>query len=119
MSSIEFPFGLEDLDKVFAVTDFLANKDQLIKEFTPEVQKSLVKKGFFTGHFRVTYDRMFDELITDLIRKQVREHFRDFTPEEILLVTDTDFLKMIAPEYFDQDIYSKEGNNDKSTDSLQ
>src|SRR5438445_309954 len=106
------PFGIDDLDKLFTLTDFLDNKDELIREFTPEVQKILVKKTFFTGHFRTKYNEMFDELITSLIRKQIINHF-DFSPEEILILTDTGFLKMIAGAYFDQDNYQpKEGNLD-------
>lgn len=109
------PFGIDDLDKVFAVTDFLSNKDELIKEFTPEVQKILVKKGFFTGHFRTKYNEMFDELITSLIRKQITKHL-ELSPEEILLLTDTGFLKIIAGDFFNQDNYKpKERGTDEST----
>lgn len=117
MATIDMPFGLDDLDKVFAVTDFLENKEALIQEFQPEVQKILVKRDFFTGHFRTRYNEMFDELITSLIRKQITKHF-SFSPEEILLLTDTDFLKVIANDFFNQDNYAKEGNNE-SKNSLQ
>jgi hypothetical protein len=110
--SITFPFGLEDLDPVFAVTDLLDNKDELIKEFIPEVSKILVKKNFFTGHFRTKYNEMFDDLITSLIRKQITSHLR-LSPEQILLLTETGFLKMIAPTLFEPDSYlSKEGTTD-------
>jgi hypothetical protein len=118
MATIDMPFGIDDLDKVFALTDFLENKDELIKEFTPEVSKILVKKTFFTGHFRTKYNEMFDELITSLIRKQVMNHFSQMTPEEILTLTDTSFLKMIASEYFNQDNYSMEGTYEQEN-SLQ
>lgn len=118
MATIEMPFGIDDLDKVFAVTDFLDNKNELIKEFQPEVQKILVKKTFFTGHFRTKYNEMFDELITSLIRKQISKHF-SFSPEEILLLTDTGFLKMIAGAYFDQDNYQSKEGNDESAHSIQ
>jgi hypothetical protein len=118
-AGIDMPFGIDDLDKVFAVTDFLENKDELIAEFTPEVQKILVKKTFFTGHFKTKYNEMFDELITSLIRKQITKHF-SFSPEEILILTDTGFLKMIAGDYFDQDNYNpKEGKTDESKNSIQ
>lgn len=109
-ATIDMPFGIDDLDKVFALTDFLDNSDELIEQFKPEVQKILVKKSFFTGHFRTKYNEMFDELITGLIRKQVREHL-SLNPEELLILTDTEFLKMIASVYFDQDQYNpKEGS---------
>ncbi len=104
MATIDLPFGVEDLEKVFELTEFLDNKDELIQEFKSEVQKILVKKTFFTGHFRTKYNEMFDELITGLIRKQIIKHF-DFSPEEILILTDTEFLKMIAAPYFEQDNY--------------
>jgi len=108
--SITMPFGVDDLDKVFQVNELLENTDELIQEFMPEVSKILVKKGFFTGHFRVKYNEMFDELITGLIRKQITKHF-SFSPEEVLLLTDTGFLKMIAPAFFEQDNYKpQEGN---------
>ena len=112
------PFGINDLDAVFAVTDFLDNTDELIEEFKPEVQKILVKKSFFTGHFRTKYNEMFDELITSLIRKQITKHFTSFSPEEILILTDTDFLKMIAGDYFNQDNYTPK-ERDKSSEQYQ
>lgn len=108
---MELPFGLDDLDKVFVLSEFLDNRDELIKEFTPEVQKLLVKKDFFTGPFRASYQKAFDELIVSLIRKQIIKHF-EFSPEEVMLLTDTDFLKLITNDfYFDQDNYkpTKEG----------
>lgn len=108
---MDMPFGIDDLDKVFAVTDLLDNKEELIKEFMPEVSKILVKKSFFTGHFRTSYNIMFDELITSLIRKQISKHFPKMTPEEVLILTDTSFLKMIAAALFDQESYMHDENN--------
>ena len=112
------PGGLDDYEKIFAVQDFLENTKELIEDFKPEVLKILVKKSFFTGHFRTAYNDMFDELITSLIRKQITKHFQTFSPEEILILTDTGFLKMIASPLFDQDQYTPtegEKSNDKST----
>lgn len=119
--SIDLPFGLSDLDKVFAVTDLLDNRDMLIKEFRPEVSKYLVKEGFFKGPFRRKYQTMFDELIVSLIRRQLVKHFPSFTPEEIVLLTDLDFLKMITNDYyFTQANYQpKEGETDESKNTLQ
>ncbi len=109
MSVIEMPFGLKDLESVFAVTDFLSNTEELLKDFQPEVSKFLVRKGFFTGRFLVQYNRAFDELITSLIKRQLIKHF-DFTPEELMILTDTDFLKMIAEPLYDQENYkTKDG----------
>jgi hypothetical protein len=104
-TTLDYPFGIDDLDKVFIITDFLENTNELIEEFKPEVLKILVKKSFFTGHFRIKYNEMFDELITSLIRKQITKHFQSFSPEDILILTDTGLLKMIAGIYFDQDQY--------------
>lgn len=111
-STIDFPFGLEELDKVFLVSEFLENRDELINEFRPEVTKFLVKKTFFSGAFRQEYNRMFDELIVRLIKRQLVQHF-DFNPEELMLLTDTDFLKLITDGfYFDSDNYiTKEANH--------
>ena len=109
-ATIDMPFSIDDLEKLFSVTDFLDNKEELIKEFQPEVNKILVKKSFFTGHFRTKYNEMFDELITSLIRKQISNHF-NFSPEDLLILTDTSFLKAIAGEYFDQDMYLENNKN--------
>ena len=85
--SIDLPFGLSDLDKVFQVTEFLDNQDMLIREFRPEVSKLLVKKGFFKGPFKRHYENAFEELVVKLIRSQLVKHFPQFTPEEIVLLT--------------------------------
>ena len=119
--SIDLPFGLSDLDKVFQVTEFLDNQDMLIREFRPEVSKLLVKKGFFKGPFKRHYENAFEELVVKLIRSQLVKHFPQFTPEEIVLLTDRDFLKMITNDYyFNQENYlSMEGNDNEPTNSLQ
>lgn len=105
---VDLPFGIEDLDKIFDVMEFLDNRDELVEEFTPEVKKYLVKKDFFKGPFRLEYERNFDELIRRLIKNQLVNHF-NFTPEELLLITEVNFLKMITEGYyFDTDNYFKE-----------
>lgn len=116
---IEMPGGLDDLDKVFAVMDFLDNKSVLINEFKPEVAKYLVKDGFFKGPFRRSYENAFDDLIVTLIKRQITQHFPTFTPEEILLLCDRDFLKMITNDYyFTKSNYTKEGT-DEQENSIQ
>lgn len=116
--SIDVPFGLSDLDKIFKVSDLLENRETLINEFKPEVTKFLVKKEFFKGPFLREYNKQFNHLVQTLIRKQFVKHFPDFSPEEIVLLSDIEFLKMITSDfYFDQTNYMpKEGkNNDQQT----
>src|ERR1019366_4888665 len=107
------PGGLKDLDAVSAVMDLLDNREELINEFKPEVAKYLVKEGFFKGPFKRKYNEMFDDLIVSLIKRQVTQHFPSFSPEEILLLCDKDFLKMITNDYFfDKNNYlTKDGSN--------
>jgi hypothetical protein len=112
---INMPGGLDDLEKVFAVMDFLDNKDELIKEFKPAVAKYLVKDGFFKGPFRRSYEKAFDELIVSLIKSEITKHFSTFTPEEILLLCDKDFLKIITNDYyFNKSNYSKEAKDEQT-----
>lgn len=104
--TLDIPCGLDDLDKVFQVVDFLDNRDVLIKEFKPEVAKYIVRDGFFKGPFRRSYQNAFDDLIVSLIKRQITQHFPNFTPEEILLLCDKDFLKMVTDDfYFDKNNY--------------
>ncbi len=111
---IDMPGGLSDYDKVFALMDLLDNKDVLIKEFKPEVAKYLVKDGFFKGPFRRNYNDMFDDLIVSLIKRQVTQHFPSYTPEEVLLLCDKEFLKIITNDfYFTKSNYSKEAKNEQ------
>ncbi len=114
--SIDMIVGFEDLDKVFTVLEFLDNREELITEFRPEVQKLMVKKTFFTGPFKRTYQDAFDDLIVKLIRSQVVQHF-DYSPEEVLILTDKQFLKMATEGfYFEQDNYlTKDGTNEQHT----
>lgn len=111
--TIDMPGGLSDLDKVFAVMDLLDNKKELIKEFKPEVAKYMVKDGFFKGPFKRKYNEMFDDLIVSLIKRQITQHFPLFTPEEILLLCDKEFLKMLTNDfYFTKSNYTKDGINE-------
>jgi hypothetical protein len=98
--TLDLPFGISDLDKVFSVVDLLDNREVLINEFKPEVSKYIVKDGFFKGVFRRRYQQEFDNLIVSLIRRQLIQHFPSFTPEEIVLLTDVDFLKMITSDFY-------------------
>lgn len=93
----------------------------LLNEFKPEVSKFLVREGFFRGPFKRAYQNAFDDLIVKLIRSQLVKHFPSFTPEEIVLLTDRDFLKMVTSDYyFTQANYvSKERDKDESENSLQ
>lgn len=97
---IDIPFGLKDLDKIFEVCELLDNREELVKEFTPEVSKYIVKESFFTGPFRQAYLKHFDELIVSLIKRQITKHFPSYTPEEVMLLCDQDFLKMITENYY-------------------
>lgn len=122
MSNIimDFPFGVEDLSKLFDVVDLLENRDELIEDFRPEVQKLLVKKTFFTGPFRAAYQDAFDDLIVKLIRSQIVKHFPNFNGEEVMALTDKEFLKMITESYyFNQDNYVTKDGTDESKNSIQ
>lgn len=112
--SLEWPLGLSDLDKVFQVSEFLDNADELIEQFKPEMSKYLVKEGFFKGRFLREYNKQFDILIQSLIRKEVVKHFQDYNPEDIVLLTDMDLIKMLSPKLFEKKNYlSKEGKNNE------
>lgn len=110
--TIDLPYGLSDLEKVFQVVDFLDNQESLINDFKPEVAKFLVREDFFHGPFKRVYQNAFNELIVKLIRRELVKHFPDFSPEEIVLLTDLEFLKMITNDvYFTQSNYiTKDGN---------
>lgn len=104
---IEMPFGLDDLDKVFAVVELVEDPD-LIKEIAPEVRKFIIKEAFLTdGHVRQYWRSMWDEAVTRQIKRQLIKHL-DLTPEEVLLVCDAQFLKMIAPALYEKENYGKE-----------
>lgn len=110
--TLDLPFGLSDLDKVFSVTDLLSNQESLIQEFKPDVSKMLVKEGFFKGPYLREYNNHFKHLIQSLVRKQVIKHFPTFSPEEIVLLTDLDFIQMIAPDLFEKKNYYERNNNE-------
>ena len=106
MTSITMPFGIDDLDQLFILSELLDNKEELVKDFKPEIQKFLVKSDFFSGHTKRLYNEAFDELVLSLIKKQIIKHFPAFTPEEILLLIDKDLISVITNNYyFNQDIY--------------
>lgn len=104
------PFGINDLDKVFAVADLLDDREGLVAEFRPEVEKYLVRDNFFKGPFRKAYENAFEDLIVRLIKREIIKHFPSYTPEDVLLLSDKGFLRMISDDYyFNPKIYSKEG----------
>lgn len=112
MSVIDMPFGLEELDKVFEVSELLDNKEELLKEFQPEISKFLVKKDFFTGKYKRAYQNAFDDLVVSLIRRQIIKHYPSYNPQEIILLTDKSFLKLITNDYYfnTENYLPKDGN---------
>lgn len=119
--SIDMPLGLSDLEKVFQVVDLLDNREALINEFKPEVSKFLVREDFFKGPFKRVYQNAFNELVIKLIRREIVKHFPTFSPEEIVLLTDLEFLKMITEDYFfiQSNYLTKDGNSNESTNQIQ
>lgn len=107
MPVIELPLSFDDIDQVLALSELLQNSTELIAKFTPSVSKFLVKKNFFRGPFLREYNYQFDEMVRSLVKKEVVEQFPGWTPEEILLLTEVSFLKMIAPELFIQESYKE------------
>lgn len=101
MKSITMDFGLDDLDQVFQVAEFLeANKEELLDKFKPEVKKYMVNAEFFpAGQFRQAYNNEFYNVVARLIKKELMNHFPEFTPEEILLFSDISFLRVISEDY--------------------
>jgi hypothetical protein len=109
---IDIPFAIEDLDKVFEISDFLENRDELIALFKPEVSKYFVRDEFFKPPFRKAYLDIFDDIIVSLIKKQIIAHYPTWTAEEIMILCDKDFLKLITQgTLFDPNNY-KEGDDD-------
>lgn len=105
---IEMGFGFSDISQILDLSEFLSNTEALIDKFEPAVSKFLVKKDFFKGPFLREYLKQFDELIKSLIKTELINHYTSWSPEDILRLTeDTDFLKMLAPDLFDQDAYKK------------
>lgn len=102
---IDLPFSVQDIDQVFAMNDLLSNTTELIEKFKPQVQKLIVKKDFFHGPFKREYEKQFDQLIVSLIKQELVEHFPSWTPEDIVVLTDLSFIKMIAEPLFEQKNY--------------
>lgn len=102
---VDLPFSLQDIDQIFEMNDLLSNTSELIEKFKPEVDKLLVKKDFFHGPFRQEYEKQFDQLIVSLIKRELVEHYPSWTPEDIIVLTDLNFIKMIAEPLFDQNNY--------------
>lgn len=90
----------ETMDKVFDLMNFLSNRDELIVKFTPDVEKFLENEEIFSNTaYKRSYDEAFTDFISGLIRDEVVDHF-NFTPEETVLLTDSDFLDLLTEGYF-------------------
>lgn len=105
--TIDMPCGLDDLEKVFSVVDLVEDPD-FIREIAPEVRKFIIKEGFFTsGYMKQRYHAMWDEAVTRQVKSQLIKHL-NLTPEEVLLVCDPSFLKIVAPALYEKDNYAQE-----------
>lgn len=91
---IDLPFALSDLDKLFKIVDFLEDKEYFLKKFKSEVAKYKAREGYFKSNIhKSAYKRSFRVLIKSLIKRELAAHF-EVDPEELLLLTDDNFLDM-------------------------
>jgi len=105
----------EQMERVFQVIDFLANKKQLMMKFSPEVIHFLDKNDNIT---EIASDYEFNDLIIGLIKNELVDHF-NFNPEEIMILTEFDFLDLVTDGYFfDKNNYLRGDNNDKYKNSV-
>jgi hypothetical protein len=105
---INMPFSLEEIGPVLDVSEFLmSNLDELTADFSPKVLELLGKKDKFQPPYRIAFNNAVDDLIVGLIQEKVKDHF-NVTPEQLLLLTEVQFLKMIVPDLFNSENYLKE-----------
>lgn len=99
---------LSAVDKVFDVMNFLSNQEELISKFTPDVEVFLENEKLFKNTvFKKTYDGVFEEFILGLIKKEIVDHF-NFTPEDIMILTDRDLINLLTDGYFfDKENYKR------------
>lgn len=98
-----FDFGEIDsqtLDKVFDVMNLLSNQVALVEKFTPDVRGFLDKEEYFENTvFKAEYDQEFENFVLGLIKAEIVSHF-NFTPEEVLILTDRDFVDLLTDGYY-------------------
>jgi hypothetical protein len=106
---IEFPFCLSELDKLFEVSDFLDNRDELVAKFTPAVTNYLsYRERLKPGLQQQAHKLAFPDFIITLIKRELLDHF-NLTPEEVLLLTDRELLDMLTEShFFKEENYLKE-----------
>lgn len=107
----------ETAEKIFDVMDLLSNRKELIKKFTPLVLKFLENEDVFNNTtYKNDYDLAFIDFVVGLIKDELVSHF-DFTPEEILILTESDFIDLITEGfYFNKNNYkgAKDGEHENS-----
>ena len=103
------------VDKVFDVMNFLSNKEELASKFTPDVNRFLENEGYFSDtSFKKEYRDAFKDFVLSLIKDEIVDHF-DYTPEEILVLTDMDFIDLLTDGYyFDMEVYKGEKDVNKN-----
>lgn len=97
---IDLPFGIDELDKLFQVSDFLDNREALVGKFRPAVHNYISKRERLKpGRQRQAHQAAFPDFVITLIKGELRDHF-DLNPEELLLLTERDLIDLLTQGYF-------------------
>jgi hypothetical protein len=79
---------------------FSINADEIIAKNKHSVLNYIErKKDFENTAYRKTYELAFRQLVMNFLRDEVVSHF-NFTPEEIEIIMDEDFIAIITEDKF-------------------
>jgi len=101
LSSFDFAdIDSTTMNKVFDVMDMLSNHEELLEKFKPSVLNFLSNEAVFSNtSYKKMYDDAFSDYVIMLIKREIVDHF-DYTPEEIMILTEKDFVDIITEGYF-------------------
>lgn len=115
--------SLDDMEKAFKAVDLLVgNAKELTDKFKPDVEKFLERKNEFEGQYKKAFEVAFKDFVRALIKKEIVDHFTDFTPEDIEIIASPVFIDIVTEGYYyDLSNYgiTKEGNNNENTNPIQ
>lgn len=102
------------MEKIFDVMNFFSqNSDEIINKNKEKVIEFVSSKGDFSDKsLTSSYNLAFRELVMSFLKDEIVSHF-NYTPEEISIIMDEDFIDIITDGvFFDMNNYITEDINE-------
>lgn len=97
---VEFPFSPKELDLLFDISNFLDEREALVKKLKPQVDNYIAKRVTLKpGVQQSLHKQGFPDYILTLLKHELIDHF-NLNPEQALIFSEFSLIDMLTDGFF-------------------